>query len=75
MTGHSRLPPEKRGHPGPERTILHRDEEKPENYASTLRSAFKDPESHSNFFPPDGGKVLKYTFQTLILNNYLTLMF
>lgn len=63
MTGHSRNPPDKRGFPGPARTILHRDEEKPVNYASTLRSAFKDPDSHSNFFPPDGAKVVETIHQ------------
>mmetsp|Transcript_51575 Transcript_51575/g.66057 ORF Transcript_51575/g.66057 Transcript_51575/m.66057 type:complete len:234 (+) Transcript_51575:34-735(+) len=58
IAGHSRNPPEKRGFPGPERTILHRDEEKPVNYASSLRSAFVNPESHANFFPTEGGKGL-----------------
>jgi len=54
MAGHSRMPPNKRSHAGPHRVVLHRAEELPKDYRSTLRSAFVDPRSHETFFPTDG---------------------
>ena len=40
---------------GPERVLKHRADEPPSEYKSTLRSAYVDPKSHSDFFSKDSG--------------------
>lgn len=58
MADHTRIPPSKKGYAGSARTLLHRDEEKPCDYKSSLRSTFVNPEVHSDFFPPEGPAVM-----------------
>ena len=54
MTGHSRMPPNNgRNYPSTARTLLHRAQEAPADYRSTLRSSFVEPTSHSDFFPSE----------------------
>ena len=57
MAGHSRMPPDKRGFPGPKRTLLHRATEEPADWRSTLRSSFVNPQSHDSYFPLEGNSV------------------
>lgn len=65
MAGHSRMPPSKH-FGGPARTVQHRDEEKAQDYASSLRSTFVNPESHSSFYPNEGPAVI-YLLHSYIL--------
>jgi hypothetical protein len=52
------MPPDRKHYAGPARTLQHRDEEKPCNYKSSLRSTFINPEEHTNFFPSEGPSVV-----------------
>mmetsp|Transcript_12361 Transcript_12361/g.22904 ORF Transcript_12361/g.22904 Transcript_12361/m.22904 type:complete len:327 (-) Transcript_12361:245-1225(-) len=58
MADHTRMPPSRKHYAGSARTLQHRDEEKPCDYRSSLRSTFVNPEEHSNFFPSEGSSVV-----------------
>jgi hypothetical protein len=48
------MPPNNgRFYPGTARTLLHRAEELPADYNSTLRSSYAEPASHAEFFPAE----------------------